>query len=215
MSEAAATDEGLEIIARHAAEGARLRTEFFSRRAGGIREMALRAAACIEGGGKILLCGNGGSAADAQHLAAEFVNRFLLDRPALPAIALTTDTSCLTAIGNDAGFTQIFARQVEALGRRGDMFIGISTSGRSANVVAALRAALAAGMYTVGLTGQNGGDMVPLCGILLEVPSLSTPLIQEVHIAAGHLFCGLVEHYLVEKPVEYGKYLEQSRSVQH
>ncbi|MDR2744258.1 MAG: D-sedoheptulose 7-phosphate isomerase [Desulfovibrio sp.] len=206
-------DKGLEIIARHAAEGARLRERFFSSRGERIRETALRAAACIAGGGKILLCGNGGSAADAQHLAAEFVNRFLADRPALPAIALTTDTSCLTAIGNDSDFIRIFARQVEALGRKGDMFIGISTSGNSANVVAALRAALAAGMHTAGLTGQGGGAMAPLCGILLDVPSGFTPLIQEIHIAAGHLLCWLAERYLTENPEEFRKYLEEVSAI--
>ncbi|MDR2054664.1 MAG: SIS domain-containing protein [Desulfovibrio sp.] len=210
MSEATAGDRGLEIIARHAAGGARLREEFFSSRGKAVREMALSAAACIDGGGKILLCGNGGSAADAQHLAAEFVNRFLADRPALPAIALTTDTSCLTAIGNDSDFSRIFARQVEALGRRGDMLIGISTSGSSANVVAALRAARAAGVRTAGLTGLGGGDMAPLCDILLDVPSGFTPLIQEIHIAAGHLFCWLAEYYLTENPAEIGKYLEKA-----
>ena len=207
MSEAMTDDRGLEIIRRHAADGARLREKFFSSQGERLREMALRAAACIERGGKILLCGNGGSAADAQHLAAEFVNRFLADRPALPAIALTTDASCLTAIGNDSDFVQIFARQVEALGRKGDMLIGISTSGNSANVVAALRAALAAGMHTAGLTGLGGGAMAPLCGILLDVPSGFTPLIQEIHIAAGHLFCWLAEYYLTENPEEFRKYL--------
>jgi D-sedoheptulose 7-phosphate isomerase len=207
-------DRGLEIIARHAADGALLREKFFSSRGERIRETALRAAACIEGGGKILLCGNGGSAADAQHLAAEFVNRFLVDRPALPAVALTTDSSCLTAIGNDSDFVRVFARQVEALGRKGDMFIGISTSGNSANVVAALRAALATGMHTAGLTGQGGGDMAPFCGILLDVPSVSTPLIQEIHIAAGHLLCWLVDYYLIENNEEIKKYLNKA-SVTH
>ncbi|MDR3358836.1 MAG: SIS domain-containing protein [Desulfovibrio sp.] len=206
-------DRGLEIIARHAADGARLREKFFAARGERIREMALRVATCIEGGGKILLCGNGGSAADAQHLAAEFVNSFLADRCALPAIALTTDTSCLTAIGNDSDFARIFARQVEALGRKGDMLIGISTSGNSANVVAALRAALAAGMHTVGLTGLGGGAMAPLCGILLDVSSEFTPLIQEIHIAAGHLFCWLAEYYLAENPEEFREYLKKDGAI--
>ncbi|MDR1659124.1 MAG: D-sedoheptulose 7-phosphate isomerase [Desulfovibrio sp.] len=209
MTEATTRDRGLEIIARHAAEGARLREEFFSSQGGRIREMALRAASCIDGGGKILFCGNGGSAADAQHLAAEFVNRFLVDRPALPAIALTTDTSCLTAIGNDSDFSRVFARQVEALARKGDMLIGISTSGNSANVVAALRAALATGAHTAGLTGQGGGTMAPLCEILLDVPCGFTPLIQEIHIAAGHLFCWLAEYYLTDHPEEFRKYPEE------
>ena len=191
-------DSALEIIARHAQDGARLREEFFRAQASDLREAALRAALCLAGGGKILLCGNGGSAADAQHLAAEFVNRFLMDRPALPALALSTDTSALTAIGNDLDFSQIFARQVEALGRKGDLLVGISTSGNSANVLAALQTARRTGLFTVGLTGQGGGGMAPLCHILLETPTRHTPLVQELHIAAGHLFCQLTDYYLFE-----------------
>ena len=192
------SDAALEIIARHAAEGARLREEFFCLRAEALRQAALEAACAIAGGGKILFCGNGGSAADAQHLAAEFVNRFLMDRPALPAIALTTDTSALTAIGNDMGYDEVFARQVEALGRPGDMLVAISTSGNSPNVVRALEVAARGGLFTVGLTGASGGRMRGLCRILLETPQASTPLVQELHIAAGHLFCQLTDHYLFE-----------------
>jgi D-sedoheptulose 7-phosphate isomerase len=204
-------DKGLEIIARHAADGARLRREFFERRADDVRLAALQAAACLAGGGKLLFCGNGGSAADAQHLAAEFVNRFLADRSALPAIALTTDTSCLTAIGNDDDFSRIFSRQVEALGRKGDLLVGLSTSGNSANIVAALRTAAAAGLRTVGMTGQGGGAMASHCDLLLDVPSSFTPLIQEIHITVGHLFCWLTEYYLVERPDEYRKLLERKK----
>ena len=192
------SDAALEIIARHAAEGARLREEFFCLRAEALRQAALEAACAIAGGGKILFCGNGGSAADAQHLAAEFVNRFLMDRPALPAIALTTDTSALTAIGNDMGYDEVFARQVEALGRPGDMLVAISTSGNSPNVVRALEVAARGGLFTVGLTGAGGGGMRGLCRILLETPQAATPLVQELHIAAGHLFCQLTDHYLFE-----------------
>ena len=201
-------DSALEIIARHARDGAQLREEFFRAQASSLRDAALRAALCLARGGKILLCGNGGSAADAQHLAAEFVNRFLTERPALPAIALSTDTSALTAIGNDLDFSQVFARQVEALGRRGDLLLGISTSGNSANVLAALRAARSAGMFTVGFTGQGGGEMAAFCHILLEAPSGHTPLVQELHIAAGHLFCQLTDYYLFEIVAALTPYLQ-------
>ncbi|MBF0171504.1 MAG: D-sedoheptulose 7-phosphate isomerase [Nitrospinae bacterium] len=160
------------------------------------------AAACIDtfrNGGKLLLAGNGGSAADAQHIAAEFVCRFRLDRPALPAIALTTDTSALTAIGNDYGFERLFARQVEALGATGDIFIGITTSGKSPNILAALDTARAKGLVTVGLTGVNGGAMADHCDHLVMVPSSVTANIQEGHITLGHLLCGLVETALFGK----------------
>lgn len=204
-------DSALEIIARHAQDGARLREEFFRARASDLREAALRAALCLAGGGKILLCGNGGSAADAQHLAAEFVNRFLMDRPALPALALSTDTSALTAIGNDLDFSQIFARQVEALGRKGDLLVGISTSGNSANVLAALQTARRTGLFTVGFTGQGGGGMAPLCHILLETPTRHTPLVQELHIAAGHLFCQLTDYYLFENVTALTPYFQSDQ----
>lgn len=204
-------DSALEIIARHAQDGARLREEFFRARASDLREAALRAALCLAGGGKILLCGNGGSAADAQHLAAEFVNRFLMDSPALPALALSTDTSALTAIGNDLDFSQIFARQVEALGRKGDLLVGISTSGNSANVLAALQTARRTGLFTVGLTGQGGGGMAPLCHILLETPTRHTPLVQELHIAAGHLFCQLTDYYLFENVTALTPYFQSDQ----
>ena len=162
-------------------------------------------------GGKLLVCGNGGSAADAQHLAAEFVNRFLMDRPALPALALSTDTSALTAIGNDLDFSQIFARQVEALGLKGDLLVGISTSGNSANVLAALQTARRTGLFTVGLTGQGGGGMAPLCHILLETPTRHTPLVQELHIAAGHLFCQLTDYYLFENVTALTPYFQSDQ----
>ncbi len=200
-------DSALDIIAAHARDGARLREIFFAEQAINLRDTALRLATSLAQGGKILLCGNGGSAADAQHLAAEFVNRFLVDRPALPAIALTTDTSALTSIGNDLDFKQIFSRQVEALGRKGDVLIGISTSGNSPNVVAALEAARNADMLTLGFTGRGGGKMASLCHMLLDVPSTSTPLIQEIHITAGHLLCQLTDHYLFENVAALTPYL--------
>lgn len=147
----------------------------------------------LNAGGKVLLAGNGGSAADAQHIAAEFVSRFHYDRPGLAAIALTTDTSILTAIGNDYGYERLFARQVQALGRKGDIFIGISTSGNSGNVLEALQVARTMGLTTIGFAGQTGGKMVDQCDLILRMPSKETPKIQEGHIAIGHIICGLVE----------------------
>jgi D-sedoheptulose 7-phosphate isomerase len=144
-------------------------------------------------GGKVLIAGNGGSAADAQHIAGEFVSRFHYDRPGLAAIALTTDTSILTAIGNDYGYERLFSRQVQALGREGDVFIGITTSGNSANVLEALKTANDAGLKTIGFTGVTGGKMADMCDITLRMPSPETPKIQEGHIAIGHIICGLVE----------------------
>jgi len=144
-------------------------------------------------GGKVLLAGNGGSAADAQHIAGEFVSRFHYDRPGLPAIAITTDTSILTAIGNDYGYDRLFSRQVQALGNKGDVFVGISTSGNSANIVEALKVAKEQGLKTIGFTGNKGGKMLEMCDIALRMPSPETPKIQEGHIVIGHIICGLVE----------------------
>jgi D-sedoheptulose 7-phosphate isomerase len=153
-------------------------------------------AACvtsIRGGGKIMLFGNGGSAGDAQHLATELTVRYKRDRAAIAAIALTTDTSTLTAAGNDLGFEQIFARQIEALGKAGDVAIAISTSGRSPNVLAALRQAKTMNLVTAGFTGKGGGDMASLCDHRLVVPSDTTARIQEMHIALGQMLCGALE----------------------
>lgn len=147
-------------------------------------------------GKKVLLAGNGGSAADAQHIAGEFVSKFYFDRPGIPSIALTTDTSILTAIGNDYGFERLFARQVEAQGVEGDVFIGISTSGNSKNILAALHACKEKGIKTIGFTGEKACDMDTLCDITLKVPSTSTPRIQESHIMLGHILCCLVEEAL-------------------
>ena len=150
----------------------------------------------LKRGGKILIAGNGGSAADAQHFASEILGRFKMERKALPAIALTTDTSVLTAIGNDYSFDRIFSRQVEGLGKQGDIFIGISTSGNSLNVIEALKKAKELGLKTVGFTGRDGGKMKELCDILLRVDSDNTPRIQESHIAVIHILCELVENSL-------------------
>lgn len=151
---------------------------------------------CMKGGGKILLAGNGGSAADAQHIAGELVSRFGFDRPGLPAIALTTDTSILTAIGNDYGYEKIFARQVQAHGNKGDVIIGYSTSGSSPNVLLAFAEARARGLVCIGLTGNRVSPMRDACEFLLEVPSSDTPKIQEGHLVLGHILCGLIENAL-------------------
>ncbi len=147
----------------------------------------------LENGNKVLLFGNGGSAAEAQHLAAEFVNRFLMERPPLPAIALSTDSSILTSIGNDYSFSEIFSKQIVALGKEGDIAIGISTSGNSANVIKAIEVAKEMGIETVALTGNDGGDLAKVANYSLIVPSNSTPCIQEVHMAVGHILCEMVE----------------------
>ncbi len=150
-------------------------------------------AAAMKSGGKLLVAGNGGSAADAQHLVAEFVARLNKDRAALPAIALTTDTSILSAIGNDFSFENVFERQVEALGRKGDVFLGISTSGNAKNLLKALHMARERGLTTVGYLGNRGGEMAPLCDIRVIVPSGITMHIQETHLALEHILCLLVE----------------------
>jgi D-sedoheptulose 7-phosphate isomerase len=144
-------------------------------------------------GNKIMLAGNGGSAADAQHIAAEFVSRLAIDRRPLPALALTTDTSILTAAGNDYGFETVFERQVQALAAPGDVLIGISTSGKSPNIIRALQAARSAKAITIGLTGGDGGRMPELCDVIVRVPSNRTQNIQEVHIMVGHTICALAE----------------------
>lgn len=150
-------------------------------------------------GKKTLLAGNGGSAADAQHIAGEFVSRFYFDRPGIPSIALTTDTSILTAIGNDYGYEKLFARQLQALGSPGDVFIGISTSGNSPNILTALDMCREIGITSIGLTGITGGKMAELCDICIKVPSSETPRIQESHILIGHIICCIVEDTLFGK----------------
>ncbi|HAY21680.1 MAG TPA: phosphoheptose isomerase [Desulfobacterales bacterium] len=153
-------------------------------------------ATVLREGNKLLLFGNGGSAADAQHLAAEFVNRFQIERPPLAAIALTTDSSILTAVGNDYDFREVFVKQVQALGQKGDVAWGISTSGDSPNVVQALTVARAQGLKTLAVTGREGGKMAPLADIVLIVRSRQTPRIQEVQLAIGHILCDLVDFLL-------------------
>lgn len=163
-----------------------------------LRELVTRAVAlsvaAFKRGNKLLFAGNGGSAADAQHWAGELVSRFNFDRPGLPAIALTTDTSILTAIGNDYGYDYVFARQIEALGRGGDLLFAISTSGNSKNVVRAIQASRDAGIGVIGFTGQSGGAMAELCDVCFRMPTTETPKVQEGHEFLGHLICGLIEH---------------------
>ncbi len=156
--------------------------------------IAARIVEALQNGGKALFAGNGGSAGDAQHIAGEFVSRLNFDRAPLAGLALTTDTSVLTAIGNDYGYADVFSRQVRGLGRSGDVFVAITTSGNSANILKAVEAARDMGIVTIGLTGKSGGKLAAACDICLHVPSNSTPLIQQAHIVAAHLICGLVEN---------------------
>ncbi len=158
-----------------------------------IEALAQRLKACLQAGGKIVLMGNGGSAADSQHIAAELVGRFKRQRGGLAALAMTTDSSILTSVGNDYGFEHIFARQVEALCGANDVLVGISTSGNSGNVIRAVEEGRRLGLYTVGLLGGNGGKLAGLCDFALIAPSSDTPRIQEVHILIGHIVCELLE----------------------
>jgi D-sedoheptulose 7-phosphate isomerase len=158
--------------------------------------------ACIgslKSSGKILLAGNGGSAADAQHIAGELVSRFAFDRPGLAAVALTTDTSILTAVGNDYGYEMLFSRQIQALGRKGDVFVAYSTSGKSPNILKALQTAKELGLVTIGLTGNRNGPMNAMCDHVLAMPSADTPKIQEGHLIMGHILCGAIEEALFGK----------------
>jgi D-sedoheptulose 7-phosphate isomerase len=161
-----------------------------------IRNIVEVIATALDDGHKLLLAGNGGSAADAQHLAGEMLSRLYYDRAPAAAIALTTDTSVLTAIGNDYGYDRLFERQILGLGCAGDVFIAISTSGRSPNILRAIDAAHEKRIITVGFTGRTGGEMTSRCNFCLHAPSDSTPLIQQIHITAGHIICGLVEERL-------------------
>lgn len=189
-----------DLIKESFRESARLKLAFLE----GHLDLMVRAAdamaSALRSGGKVLLFGNGGSAADAQHIAAELVNRFAFERPALPAIALTTDGSVLTSISNDRDYSEVFSRQVEALGRRGDVAIGISTSGKSASVVRGIEAADSLQMCTMTFTGGDGGKLAGLAEYAFIVPSRSTPRIQEVHTTLGHVLCQLVEIELFGTP---------------
>ncbi len=187
----------LERQARAAlAESARTLALLEQKNAAAVAAAAEMVLGCFENGGTVFFCGNGGSAADAQHLAAEFSGRYLIDRPGLPAVALTANSSAVTAIGNDYGYDQVFARQLEGLGSPGDVLVAITTSGRSESVRRAVRAAQTLDMTVIGMTGAKGGEFAALCDVALVTPSASTPNIQEGHIAMGHAFCLLVERAL-------------------
>jgi D-sedoheptulose 7-phosphate isomerase len=167
-----------------------------------IAEVAQACLAVYRSNKKTMLAGNGGSAADAQHIAAELVGRYGFDRPSIPSLALTTDTSNLTAIGNDYGYDKVFSRQVEGMGQEGDLFIGISTSGNSQNIITAFESAKAKGITTVALTGRDGGKMAQMADYALIVPSNATPRIQESHILIGHILCDIIEKELFGEGVK-------------
>ena len=166
---------------------------FFMKNAEALESLSNEVATCLKNGGKVLLCGNGGSASDAQHIAAEFVGRFVKDRRALASIALTTDTSILTAVGNDYGYDEVFSRQVEGLGREGDVLVAISTSGNSGNIIKAVQSAHDMGIKTVSLTGKEGGQLNGMCSYNFCVEHPTTAHIQECHITFLHMLCALVE----------------------
>lgn len=182
-----------ELVRQRARESCQSAEEFIKASGTVVVQAASELVRVVRGGGKILVAGNGGSAADAQHFAAELVNRFLMERRPLPAVALTTDTSILTSIANDYSYEDVFSKQVQALGREGDALVVLSTSCRSPNILRALERANAASMLTIGLGGKDGGAMAPLCDICLLAPSDNTPRIQEIHHLALHLISEIIE----------------------
>jgi D-sedoheptulose 7-phosphate isomerase len=188
-----------KIIQKRFKESSEVKARFLRENLSKLLEAIKLISHTFEAGNKVFFFGNGGSAADAQHFAAEFVNRFIMDRPPLPAIALTTDTSILTSISNDTAFNDIFSRQLKALGKEGDVAVGISTSGNSSNVIKAFEAAKEMGMKTVALAGNDGGVLAKIADISLVVSSSSTPRVQETHVLVGHLLCEMVEHQLFFK----------------
>src|SRR5438874_2036356 len=191
-------EQAIDLINSSVREGAEIRIVVARDCSTAIFEAAGLIIMCLRAGGKLLFFGNGGSAADAQHLAAEFVGRFVRERAGLPAIALTTDSSILTAVGNDYGFDQIFARQVQALGRPGDVAIAISTSGNSPNIIEGVKAARKGYLKTIGLSGKDGGLLAAEADVVITIASTSTARIQECHITIGHLLCELTEEALAE-----------------
>jgi D-sedoheptulose 7-phosphate isomerase len=181
-------------------ESCRVKEAFINDNLGGLVNIIDVLTAALKAGNKILIFGNGGSAADAQHIAAEFVNRFIIERPPLPAVALTTDTSVITSVGNDYDFSEIFAKQIRALGQPGDVAWGISTSGNSPNVIKGLETAKKMGLITLAFTGGDGGSIGQIADLLLNVSSNSTARVQETHITASHAICELVDMKLFQKP---------------
>ena len=188
-----------EIIRRVAKESRRIQEGFVQKNTSQLINCAEYISKAFKNDRKLMLCGNGGSAADAQHIAAEFVNSFLLDRHPLPAMALTTDTSIITSVANDYRYEDVFSKQIQALGVEGDILLAISTSGNSKNILSAIMTAKEKGLYTVGLIGGDGGKMLTLVDLSLVVVSNETPRVQETHILAGHLICELVEYILFQK----------------
>ncbi len=203
------TPSAASIVQEYAAAGLHLREFFFATQTHLLVDAARHMALALARGKKILLCGNGGSAANAQHIACEFTNRFLMDRPGLPAIALTSNTSTLTAIGNDFGFENIFVKQIQAIGQNGDVLIAISTSGSSENILKAVVEAKKLGLKTIGLTQESDTtahteNITNLCDTVFAVPQNITPLIHEVHMSIGNMLCRLVDYFLFENIVELG-----------
>jgi D-sedoheptulose 7-phosphate isomerase len=189
-----------EEIAQIFRESADLKLRFIRQNADVLILVVRMIVAAFKSGNKVLLFGNGGSAADAQHIAGEFINRFLIERPPLPAISLTTDTSVLTSISNDYGYADSFSKQVKALGKEGDVAFGISTSGAAANVIKAVKVAREMGLKTVGLSGRDGGELAKSVDVAIVVDSQVTPRIQEVHITIGHVICEMVDRMLFQHP---------------
>ncbi len=184
------------LIAEIVADSYRVKNEFIKQNTKSLIQLARHISNAFKNKRKLMLCGNGGSAADAQHISAEFVNRFQLERQPLPALALTTDTSIITSIANDYGYEKIYSKQISALGAEGDILLSISTSGNSPNIISGIMTAKKMGIYTVGLGGRDGGKMTKLVDLSMVVASNSTPRIQEAHILTGHLICELVDYIL-------------------
>jgi len=191
-----------KIIEKALRESIKVKEEFIKENGPNLILFAEKISQAFTADRKLMICGNGGSAADAQHIAAEFVNRFMLERPPLPAIALTTDSSVITSIGNDYSFDDIFSKQIKAIGMEGDVLLAISTSGNSGNVISAVKAARGLGIYTVALTGGDGGRVRSLADMALMVKSNTTARIQEAHSLAGHVICQLVDYILFQDGVK-------------
>lgn len=189
----------IEIIKKILEDSVKVKEKFIMENMSNLIALAEKIAMAFTSDCKLMICGNGGSAADAQHIAAEFVNRYMLDRPPLPAMALTTDTSVITSIGNDFSFDDVFSKQVKGLGMAGDVLLAISTSGNARNVLSAVKDARTLGIYTAGLTGGEGGKLEGLVDLALVVRSDVTPRIQEAHILSGHILCRLVDYILFER----------------
>ena len=191
-----------QIIEKALKDSLKTKEAFITENANNLKFLSEKIAQAFTNDCKLMICGNGGSAADAQHIAAEFVNRYMLERPPLPALALTTDTSIITSIGNDYSFDEVFSKQVKAIGMEGDMLLAISTTGNSNNVIEAVQAARGLGIYTAGLTGGDGGRLSSIVDMSMVVKSNSTARIQEAHILAGHIMCQLIDFILFQQGIK-------------